>query len=72
MMKCILALSSVPGILKSSLNVDYHNFQGTKGSLEWLKHMLCVSPKVSQGPDRGGTRSCTKDLDLILWVMGNH
>lgn len=29
-------------------------------------------PKVSQGPDGERPGGCTKDLDLILWVMGNH
>ena len=28
-------------------------------------------PKVSPGPDGGGTGGCIKNLDLILWVMGN-
>lgn len=29
-------------------------------------------PKVCQGPDGERTGGQTKDLDLILWVMGNH
>lgn len=29
-------------------------------------------PKVSQGPDGERSGGCPKDLDSILWVMGNH
>lgn len=28
--------------------------------------------KVTKGPEGEETRRGTKDLDLILWVMGNH
>lgn len=40
------------------------------------KNACCLGtmerPKVSQGPDGERPGGCTKDLDLILWVMGNH
>lgn len=48
-MQGMLALSSVPGILKSWIIVGYHNYQGTKGSLEWLKHMLSGDNGKTQG-----------------------
>lgn len=28
--------------------------------------------KISQGADDERSGGCCKDLDLILWVMGNH
>lgn len=28
--------------------------------------------KVRQEPDGEGAGGCSKDLDLILWVVGNH